>query len=269
MAVRRLPILTYHNLDETGSPVSVAPATFRSHLARLRAAGCTVLPLSEALARAGLGPGPAGPGAGERVVALTFDDGYAAVHRYALPVLATYGWRATVFPVSDYLGRDNRWPDQPAFVPPDRLLSWAELRELASAGWEVGAHTRTHPDLTGLDAGAVAAEVLGGKAVLEDRLGLAVRTFAYPYGRHDPRVRAVVSAAFAAACTTSMGIAGRRSDVHALERLDMWYFSPAPTRRLLASPWMGPFAAACHAGRRARAAARRVARSLPARRLAR
>lgn len=245
-----LPILTYHSLDETGSPVSVSPAMFRRHLAALERAGYTVLPLGEALER------------DERVVALTFDDGYAAVYEQALPLLASYGWRATVFAVSDYVGRDNAWPGQPPFVPPGRLLSWEALRELVSLGWEVGAHSRTHPDLTALGDDALADEILGGKARLEDQLGREVKVFAYPYGSEDQRVRARVAAVHTAACTTRMGIARRSGDRYALERLDMWYFSRPTTDRLLGSRWMGPYATLCRAARLGRANVRRVGRSL-------
>jgi len=258
----RLPILTYHSFDESGSPISVAPATFRRHLARLHAAGYIALPLSEALERAG-GPTRRQPApARERVVALTFDDGYAAVYRYALPLLADYGWRATVFPVTDYLDRDNAWPGQPAFVPPARLLAWEELRELASLGWEVGAHSRTHPDLTRLDDRALTEEVIGAKAVLEHRLGQPVQAFAYPYGRCDRRVRAAVHTAYRVACTTVMGVARGTSDRYAIERLDMWYFSRAPLDGLLASPWMEPYAALCRAGRRGRGEVQQAIRCL-------
>src|SRR5439155_10707754 len=97
----RLPILTYHSLDESGSPVSVRPLMLRRHLASLHAAGYTALPLGEALAclapgglHSGLDSQPARVPA--RVVALTFDDGYASVYEHAYPLLASYGWRATV-----------------------------------------------------------------------------------------------------------------------------------------------------------------------------
>src|SRR6185312_6907156 len=97
----RLPILMYHQISDTPSAVSVSPAALRQHLARLKAARYTVVPLSEALER------PAGE---ERLAVLTFDDGCHSVYQQALPLLAAYGWRATVFPVVDYVGRANDWP---------------------------------------------------------------------------------------------------------------------------------------------------------------
>ena len=249
----QLAILTYHNLDDSGSPVSASPAMFERHLAALAAAGFTVLPLGEAFARL------AAPArAGERLAALTFDDGYAAVHRHALPRLERYGWRATVLPVADYVGRDNQWPGQPSFVPPDRLLSWDELATLVRHGWEVGAHTRTHPDLATADNDTLEAEVVGAKLALEDRLGQPVRVFAYPYGQYSPPARARVRDTYALACTTNMGLARRTSDRHALERLDMYYFSQPPLDRLFATRLMRPYVHLCSLARRGRALAGRV-----------
>lgn len=249
----QLAILTYHNLDESGSPVSTPPLMLDRHLAALAASGHTVLPLGEAYARF---EEPGRPD--ERLAALTFDDGYASVHRHALPQLDRYGWRATVLPVVDYLGRDNRWPGQPSFVPTDRLLSWEELAELVQHGWEVGAHTLTHPDLTTLAADAVIREVDGARHVLEDRFGRPVRAFAYPYGRHSRWIRARIRATYALACTTDMGLVGRTSDRHALERLDMWYFARPPLDRLFTSRLMRPYVGLCSAARRGRDAVSRL-----------
>jgi peptidoglycan/xylan/chitin deacetylase (PgdA/CDA1 family) len=242
----RLPILTYHGIDRTRSPVSVSPDALSRHVARLDAAGYTVCPLSEALSHFGQ------PQAGTRpIMAMVFDDGYATTHTFAAPLLASHGWRATIFPVSDYIDRDNRWPGQPGFVPSVRLVSWTQLVELASLGWEIGAHTRTHPDLTRLADAALADELQGAKTLLEDRLGQPVRVLAYPYGRHNRRIRALARALYAGACTTEMGIATERSDRHALERVDMWYFSGPLQQQLLASPWMAPYVMLRQAGRHA------------------
>lgn len=251
----RIPILTYHNLDVAGSPVSVSPTTFERHLVRLRAAGYHVVPLSEALG--GLNPDSSDA---PRLAAMTFDDGYAAVHEVALPLLANQGWRATVFPVTEYVGRTNRWSGQSPAIADARLMDWSELRELAALGWEVGAHTRSHPDLRSLGDGDLSEETLGAKAILEDRLGQPVRTFAYPYGSVDRRVRARVRQSFLAACGTEMGIADERSDRYLLERVDMWYFGHPGSADLLGTRLAGPYVRLCHLARRTRAVLRSTRR---------
>lgn len=254
----RLPILTYHQLTETPSAVSVAPAAFRRHLARLAAAGYRVVPLGEALTVLA-----AEPDGDPKLAVVTFDDGYQSVCDEAWPALAAYGWRATVFPVSDYVGRGNDWPRQPLLAPPAPLMGWAALRALADAGWEIGGHTRTHPDLCSLGDAALADELRGSKAALEERLGRPVATFAYPYGRYDARVRAAVRAVHAAACTTRMAVAGPRSDRWALERLDAYYFQGSVLPHVLATPLTPPYVAAVRALRGGRSGLRRVRAAWP------
>ncbi len=71
---------------------------------------------------------------------------------------------------------------------------------------EVGAHSVTHPDLRGLPDAGVEAQVWGSKRALEILTGFPVRMFAYPYGRHDARVRKTVKrAGFAGARTYEQG----------------------------------------------------------------
>ncbi len=207
---------------------------------RLQSTGYLLLPLSEALAAAR---------AHARVAALTFDDGYASILHVAFPILERCGGRATVFAVSDYVGRQNRWPGQPQAIPDGYLLDWQQLRELAHAGWEIGAHSRTHPDLRRLDERRMRDEIIGGKLAIEDRLGCSVDVFAYPYGLFQEPARQLVRDNFRAACSTKMGWATQHSDVHALERIETWYFGHYGANRLVGSPLMRVYVALCGAAR--------------------
>jgi hypothetical protein len=240
-------ILTYHSLDGSDSPVSVTPETFRKHVERLRGAGYAVLPLREAMAHLDART------SASRVAALTFDDGYRTVLEHAAPALDRYGWRATVFAVTSHTGGTNQWPGQGMTVPSARLLSWSDLGDLAGIGWEIGAHTRTHPDLRALDDEVLADEVRGSKAELEDRLGHEVMSFAYPLGSFDGRVLRIVRSHFAFGCTTAMGIVRASSDRHQLERVETWYFGRFGLQGLLASPLMEPYIRLCQHARAMRA----------------
>lgn len=62
------------------------------------------------------------------------------------------------------------------------LLTATELRELASAGMTIGAHTLGHPMLSHASAELAFAEICDGKTRLESILGKAVWAFAYPFG---------------------------------------------------------------------------------------
>ncbi|HVF11277.1 MAG TPA: polysaccharide deacetylase family protein, partial [Abditibacteriaceae bacterium] len=69
----------------------------------------------------------------------------------------------------------------------------------------------------------VEREVGESKVVLEDRLGTAVHTFAYPYGKFNARVRKIAGQHFQATCSTRLGRAGHGCDLHALQRIDVYY----------------------------------------------
>lgn len=90
------------------------------------------------------------------------------------------------------------------------MMDWTELREMAAAGIEIGAHTRTHPVLTRVPAEEATVEIADSRRVLEEGLGRPVVHFAYPNGggvsNHDARVAAMVrEAGFRSAATSDRG----------------------------------------------------------------
>lgn len=160
---------------------------FREHLDVLLELGWRTMTLSDLMT---------GMGNGSRAVALTFDDGYAD-NMQAAALLADRGMTATWFAVSAALGSKAVWADCGA------LMTRTHIRELHAAGHEIGSHTRTHPRLDTADEHTLRAEVDGSRRELEDILGAAVTTFAYPYGRWSDAARAAVAKAgyrFAASC---------------------------------------------------------------------
>jgi peptidoglycan/xylan/chitin deacetylase (PgdA/CDA1 family) len=82
------------------------------------------------------------------------------------------------------------------------------VRELIAAGWEIDAHSRTHPDLTSLSGPALRREVAGSRAAIRRLFDVAVNFFCYPSGRYDSEVvEAVRAAGFLGATTTEPGLA--------------------------------------------------------------
>jgi peptidoglycan/xylan/chitin deacetylase (PgdA/CDA1 family) len=89
-----------------------------------------------------------------------------------------------------------------------RVLTPAEVVRLAEGGLvEIGAHTVNHPVLASLPLAAQRQEVEGSKSRLEEILGRAVTSFAYPYGSrarsdYTPETVAIVrDAGFSCACS--------------------------------------------------------------------
>jgi peptidoglycan/xylan/chitin deacetylase (PgdA/CDA1 family) len=110
----------------------------------------------------------------------------------------------------------------------DRVYAtWDELRSVAAAGCEIGGHTLGHPVLTCEDRSTVQAEVFGCRAELQQRLGTAVLSFAYPNGRHDTTVRSVTAAAgYRCAVTVQHGVNYAETDPYQLRRVPVFRERP-------------------------------------------
>ncbi|HWU38719.1 MAG TPA: polysaccharide deacetylase family protein [Candidatus Acidoferrum sp.] len=226
-----IPILTYHSIDDSGGVLSTPVKTFERHVTTLHDEGIRTVGLSDIAeclrARNGFPP---------RAIALTFDDGSASIYEHVFPLLCRYGFSATVFLVTDYCGRSNTWPGQPPWIDRLPLLRWPQILEMSRGGIHFGAHTKTHPDLRHISSTEMRAEVRDSKREIEDRLGQAVDSFAYPYGGLDARVLRVVSVLFAAACGTDLAFVRETSNPWCLERLDAYYLRPRLFPRYLNSP---------------------------------
>ena len=201
-----VPILMYHVITAppagTAYPELWTPRErFNATVALLARSGYRGVTI-EQVRRAWAG----GPGLPPRPIVLTFDDGYLSQYAHAKPTLRAAGWPGVL-----YLEGKNLGPGG---------LTTHQVKSMIAAGWEVGAHTLTHPDLTTVDDATLAREVAGSRALLQRRLGVAVNAFCYPAGRNDARVRAAVRAAgFRTATTVEPGIARPGDDPFALPRI--------------------------------------------------
>jgi peptidoglycan/xylan/chitin deacetylase (PgdA/CDA1 family) len=212
-------ILTYHSIDDSGSPISVAPEAFARHLGWLHSGRVVVEPLTT------LVTGGDTAADGRHRVAVTFDDAFENFGTIAWPQLSAAGLPATVFVVSAHAGRTNRWGGVAApGIPEWPLLTWDALGACAAAGAAIGAHSRTHPHLSRLSATARRDELAGCRDDITAHLGTTPTAFAYPYGDLSEAVVADTAALFACACTTEYRQVARSESVHRLPRLDMFYF---------------------------------------------
>lgn len=156
----------------------------------------------------------------EKRVALTFDDGFANVYETAAPILREFDVPATVFVCADFLdpAGDSRIGAHHDLgnSGTGSFMTADQLRKLADeARFTIGNHTFSHRNLTKLEQLAdVEQEIVSGKEVLEDRLGVTVNQFSYPYGGVDERARDVVSQTHDIAVTSEQ--THFREDVHPL-----------------------------------------------------
>lgn len=213
-------ILTYHSIDESGSPISVSPDAFAAHVRWLVSGRVRVIPLLTLADEV-----RSGSQATSDAVALTFDDGFANFAEHVAPLLRTHELPATVFVVSEHVGRTNAWGGRDApGIPTLPLLDWDALGRLAEAGVDIGGHTRTHPALDTLDADALSDQIQGGAGEIASRVGRRPSSFAYPYGAVSPAAADMVRTRFQAGVTTRMRTLAATDDRALLPRLDAYYF---------------------------------------------
>lgn len=198
-----LPLLCYHKVANKprGAMLRstfIAPSLFARQMRELRDEGFR-----------SVGPDACrqvGDMSGGKEVVLTFDDGSATALGAAAPLMAQCGFTAINYLVSDLLGGINEWDASRGEVP-DRLMDDAEVRQWMALGHGIGAHTRTHPALTKIPLDRAREEISGSKKMLEDRFGVEVRHFCYPYGKVSPAVRDLVAeAGYETAVTTEPGV---------------------------------------------------------------
>ena len=204
----RISILMYHQVGQF-PPMRAHRANYCDHrrfarqMGLLHALGWAVLDLDQALAGLrGAGPLPA------RSVVLTFDDGYDNFADFALPILARYGFTATVYAISGWLGQPIQWYGDEPGRPRPRLMDASRLREIQAAGMTIGSHTATHARLAEVAPAEQRRELSESKAALEDLLGTPVRHLCYPFGSFNlEAVRAAQAAGYVSATTCLRGAA--------------------------------------------------------------
>jgi peptidoglycan/xylan/chitin deacetylase (PgdA/CDA1 family) len=216
-------ILTYHSIDESGSPISMSEPVFRAQIAWLARAAVRVVSLDTLLR---LPPDT-------DAVALTFDDAFVNFGDIAAPLLAEHGLPATLFVVTDAAGGTNRWKARvDRGIPELPLLNWESLGRLSEQGVVLGAHTRTHPDLARTSRDQLHDEIAGSAERIELETGTVPSAFAYPYGSVTDAAVSLVATRFTWGCTTEMRSVTTKEARALLPRLDMFYLrSPGQLER--------------------------------------
>jgi peptidoglycan/xylan/chitin deacetylase (PgdA/CDA1 family)/nucleoid-associated protein YgaU len=170
-----VPVLVYHNIAaQDKGRLTLAVRSFDAQIRQLHADGFQAVRLADFLAfTTGRRQLP------RRSVLLTFDDGYKSFVQYARPILKDYGYGATLFVYSDFLGGGS-------------ALSWQELRTLTEQGFDVQAHSKSHANLRRAEgeseaayAKRIEAELAFPNTLYTKHLGRPFTVLAYPFGEMD------------------------------------------------------------------------------------
>lgn len=213
-----VPVFLYHAVSDDPpswiAPFTVTPAAFAEQLTRLVDSGRVVIPLSRLVDAILHGAAPLPP----RPAVLTFDDGFADFADTVFPELVGRGLPAVLYITTGAV----RTPGaaQESLLPPSDMLTWNQIRSLDEAGVEIGGHSRTHPQLDALPRQMLSDEIDGCRRTLEDELGHAVHSYAYPHGYSDQRVRRCVrEAGWTSACAVANAFSCAHDDPLRIARL--------------------------------------------------
>jgi peptidoglycan/xylan/chitin deacetylase (PgdA/CDA1 family) len=212
----KLPVLLYHHVGPqrpgTYPSLTISPAHFERQVGWLARHGHVGIRPSD-----WQGWRTKGTALPEKPVLFTFDDGYADIATYALPILMKYGFGAAVFVVTGQIGGTNAW-DAGWIRGQHPLLNREEIAKWATQGVEFGAHSRTHADFSTLSEEAVEKEIQYSQQDLTQVTGVPITSFAYPYGTYTPISVNCVARQFDLAFTVDEGLNDLQTNPYKIQR---------------------------------------------------
>jgi peptidoglycan/xylan/chitin deacetylase (PgdA/CDA1 family) len=188
-----IQILFYHRVaDDYPNSWTMSTRSFERQIRWLRSR-FEIVSLSDAQARISSGRNH------RPTACITFDDGYADNRRFAIPLLLNHRIPFTYFVSTNHVLGGESFPHDVAAGHPLPVNTLGHLREMAAAGVEIGAHTRSHANLgANLTCEEMVDEIVGSKRELEAAIGSNVRYFAFPYGKPENLSAAAFRIAFEA-----------------------------------------------------------------------
>jgi peptidoglycan/xylan/chitin deacetylase (PgdA/CDA1 family) len=213
---RRIPIIVYHSVDESGSCISMRASEFKKQMEFIKDKGYKTLTASELvdiLRKKGSMP--------KKAVVLTFDDGFENNYNVVFPILKSLALTATIFLTTDYIGKKCTW-DKKNDIPDLPLLSWEMISEMSKFGIDFQSHTATHSNLPLLSEDRIRDELRRSRLIIENKLLKKCDILCYPYAEFDIRViRILQEEGYVAA------FAGHpdREDIYSIRRVGSAQFS--------------------------------------------
>jgi len=221
MLKNNIPILMYHSVElmprsTVMRGMYVSPKSFYFQMFLLKILGYKGLSMRE------LEPYIQGKKS-DRVVGITFDDGYLNNLKNAAPILKKFNFTATCYLVSEFLGKSNLW-DKSKGISQKPLMTVDEVKEWLDFGMDIGAHTQTHVDLKLATTDEAEREINLCKSDLEDKFDVSIVDFCYPFGRFDDSICNIVErAGYSTASTMIRGRSNNKSNKLKLPRIPITY----------------------------------------------
>lgn len=203
----KIMVLNYHKVDNMQISLSIPPEEFEAQMKHFKDNNYhTITPDELYNALEGFEELPENP------ILITFDDGYEDNYKNAYPILKKYGFKATIFVISDFVGKM------------DHYITWNEAREMAKNGITIASHTVDHRSMTDLTDEQLIKELVDSKKKIEKEMGSSVDYIAYPTGTYNLHIAQLVKeAGYKAAFTIKYGNVDMGSNIYALERVPIFH----------------------------------------------
>lgn len=219
-----IPVIMYHRVIRDKSEggvhgIYVTESQFEKHLKYLKQKGFETITFKDLLNNKYKDRF----NRGKKQIILTFDDGYTDNYNYAFPLLKKYGFKCVIYLLSHL--NYNKWDVEVKENPEHKfeLMDMSMIKEMEEYGIEFGGHTKTHPKLATLPIEIAQEEILTSKKVLEEKLGHALISFAYPYGNLNEDVKKIVkNSGYNFAVATDSGDISFSEDLFQIRRIGIF-----------------------------------------------
>ena len=177
-------ILAYHSISRNRKDaLSVSAIEFEKQLKWLKNKNYKVVTIEEAIRMKN-----------QKSAVITFDDGYRDNYEIAFPILKKYGFNATIFIATDFIGTEKiyHWDKDKIGLHGDeedfKILNWDQIIEMKKHGINFGSHTQSHRVLTDISLDESKKEILKSKQILEKKIHSDINLFCYPEGKMNDHI---------------------------------------------------------------------------------
>lgn len=264
--MKKISVLMYHHINETGSFITVTPENFERQMRFLKESGYETLNTEDYIEIiSSRRPAP------KKAVMITFDDGYLDNWVYAFPILKKYGLKGVIFVVTSWISEKGKRPRADmgislnlpsheecekkikAGLAAEVMMSWEELKEMEISGIiDIQSHTHTHRKLNRLYPDnkelmeVLMWELKTSKKIIEEKLDKECNAICWPWGIYNETyINAAKDSGYKLAFTTQKGTNSPLTDPFKSKRIVIGNIKPIELRYKLfffSKEWLsGPY----------------------------
>ena len=177
----KVPILAYHHVlpanakvDESilNSPFTISDSEFYKQMLFLSQSGYKPISLNQLLRTTN--EKLQNKFDHNKLIVITFDDGWVDNFEYAFPILKSFNIPATFFVITSYIGSAG-------------CMSQDQLLAMQQSGMQIESHAHTHTPLELLSNSEIQWEVTHSKKLLEKNLEKQVKFMSFPHGSYNKK----------------------------------------------------------------------------------